>query len=380
MIRGQSEYVGAVVLITLLVVIAYVATDWLNILHSTAKKAVESIEHAKELLEVNLVGDTITVSNKGSRRAVVDLLYIKLGNGTLAIKDVNTIVRPGETAKLHTGFSSISMVCIETANNNVFCGHSNQGIDASIYRSFWSYERVSPRYLEPNPQNHVVYRVRRVVAPDTWFYIYAVPKESAVVTMFEEDILHTLGRYYVGNRPSNTSEEGYISVICTTCSVIPELLVDGDDDTAGITIAGTPTILDMCIDLGIITRGWLYIYAGQRGHSTGAQTVIAISNSSCNEIDTVNITLYRLPNPTSIRGVWLINARSIRFYAHNYIWDVYTVEFYPYNVTKTALGFPSTEYKEPIATTISLFALSNTWLQMLELTIIPQVSIYQHTQ
>lgn len=381
MTRGQSEYVGAVVLIALLAVIAYVATDWLSVIHSAAKRAVESIEHAREFLEVALAGDLVTVFNRGSRGVAIDLLYIRLANGTLVVRDVNSFVRPGDVAGLGTGFSytDVDTVCVETANSNVFCGHDNRGSGVSVYRGFWSYERVSPRYLGPSPQNHVVYRVKRIVAPDTWFYVYAVPEENAVVAMFEEDILHTIGRYHVGSRPSDPGEGGYISVICTTCRVTPELLVDGDDGTAGVTTAELPNTLDMCIDLGAETKGWLYIYADQRGHSIGAQAVIAISNRSCNEIDIANITIHQLNSPTTIRGVWLINARSIRFYSHNYIWDLYTVEFYPHNTTKTVLSLTSAKHREPVITTISLFALNNTWLQMLELTMLPQVGNQPNT-
>lgn len=379
MIRGQSEYVGAVILISLVLVITYVATDWLNTLYNAAKSAVESVEYAKEVLDVVLNKDIVTVVNKGSRESLIDLMYVELRNRTLVVKDVDKVVKPGESIGITVGFNhtNVGKVCIETVYNNVFCSiQNNNSYDLHQYRGFWSYERVSPIYLGSKDQNHLVYRVKRIVAPDTWFYVYAVPEENVVVTMFEEDILHTLGKYYIGTRPSDLGESSYISIICTTCSVTPELLIDGDDSTAGIHITGAPNVLDICIDLGEPMRGWLYVYAYLRGSASasGAQASIVLSNKSCIEINSVNTTLYWLPKPTTIRGVWLINTRSIRFYSRNYTWDIYTLELYPYNVTKTVLGFPSTKHQKPTTTTISLFALSNTWIQMLELTMLPKIN------
>jgi len=392
MIRGQSEYIGTVVLISVLLIITYVATDWLNTIYSVARSAVESIEKAKEYLDIAINSGVVTLVNKGSRDSLVDLMYIELKNRTLVVREVNSIVKSGRNVNISTGFSGLDIdrVCVETVNNNVFCSSSNQGFNnaLSMYRGFWSYERVPPRYYGNSSWNHLVYRVKRVVAPETYFYIYAVPEDSVAIATWEEEILHTFGKekVYVQYRPSNPSEGMYISVLYNgDYNVYPSNLIDGEDNTLGVDIVSQAVYwLDICIDLGTTTKGWLYanlFYPGYADPST-ARTFIVVSNLSCAEINKENTTIWYQPHSsisasTRITGTWIVNGRSIRFYAYHMGWEIYTVEFYPYNITRTILGFPSTKYSKPISTIVTVFTLSNTYLQFLELTMLPRIDTTQ---
>lgn len=384
MIHGQSEYIGAVILVSLVLVITYVASDWLNTIYSVAKNAVQDVEHAKELLDVALDKNVVTVFNKGSRISVLDTLYVKLRNGTLIIEDAEYVVKPGGRVDVKMDYRDVENVCIETVYSNVFCGYNINSSSDSLpqYAGFWSYERVSPRYygsigsreaVYNGDAAYVVYRVKRVVAPDTHFYIYAVPENNVALAMFEEDVLHRLN-IYINLRPGDVDQEGYISITCGSgCIVDSAKLIDGDDTTAGITSTNS-TWLNICIDMGSTVKGWFYINANALGLSAGGFATIAISNSSCVEVGGGNITIFHTPASVGINNAWIVNARSIRFYSQGMRWEIYSLEFYPYNVTRTVLSFPSTKYSKPISTTISIFALSNTYLQVLELTMLPKIN------
>jgi hypothetical protein len=388
MIRGQSEYIGTVVLISVLLIVIYVATDWLNTIYSVARDAVESIEKAKEYLDVNVDSNVVTLVNKGSRDVKVDLIYIELKNRTLVVIDTDVVVRSGRGIGISTDFNGLDIgrVCVETVNNNVFCSSSNQGFNntISVYRGFWSYERVPPTYYGNNSWNHLVYRVKRVVAPETYFYIYAIPENNVAIATWEDEVLHTFSgeRIYVQYRPSDPDEGRYISVLYKGDYIVyPYNLVDGDDNTLGIDVASQAVyLLDICIDLGITTKGWFYINMFYMGYTDPliGRTYIIVSNLSCAEIDKENTTIWyqlhgSLSASTRIAGTWIVNGRSVRFYAYYMGWRVYTVEFYPYNITRTVLRFPSAKYSKPISTIVTVFALSNTYLQVLELTMLPRI-------
>ncbi|MEM3979702.1 MAG: hypothetical protein QXF79_00405, partial [Ignisphaera sp.] len=104
MIRGQSEYIGAVVLATLTIIVVYVASEWLSLIHSVSKNAVEVVENMKEVIDVAFNDGNVTIFNRSPRKSYIELMYVKLLNGTIVIKKVDTYVAPGKSIDFYLGY------------------------------------------------------------------------------------------------------------------------------------------------------------------------------------------------------------------------------------------------------------------------------------
>lgn len=365
MSRGQSEYIGATVLVILTVLVAYVSAEWISTIASIARDAINDVENARETLDVHLEDRSLYIANKGTRRSHIDLIYIEFWNRTIAVKEVDKPLSSGQKLRIDLYASGIEKVCVETKNGNTFCSYRVTGTD--IYRGFMSFERIPPTYLGSSTTNHIPYRAKRVIAPETYLYIYATPKGNATIMSDSDDVL---SRFPIHIGVLNTSDN-YIAITLYnyTSFDIPKL-VDHDDSTAGITMWSTTAILELCINFGETSKGWFYIYMVNRGLGMGAYMHIVASNSTCTDSKN-HIVLYEDVIGRNVRGVWLVNAKSIKIHIDRLVYDVYSLEFYPYTTTKTSLSFPSTRYSEPIDKTISVFTLSNTYIQMIELITLP---------
>lgn len=365
--RGQSEYIGITILVILIVAIAYVSSEWLSSIVSVANNVINAIEHAKEFLDIGLEKGNISITNKGVGRSKANFMYLELKNRSIYVEKIGLEIASGQTIHLAIDYDNVKKVCIETENGNIFCSYSYiDNSNSYSYGCSLGYERIPPIYLGYSDTNHVPYRVKRIITPDTYLYVYSSPIEHTTIVSNYDDILHMFPMYI--GKPA--IDNRYISIISHSYTEfdLPKL-VDHDDSTAGILMQSTIAYLDLCIDLGKIEKGWLYIHMTNIGSSIGAQTYIAISNNTC--LNPVNETIiYRNIIGRDVKGVWLVNTRSIRLYINRFIYYINTIEFYPYNTTKTMLGFPSTLYNKPIGATISIFTLSNTYIQTLEL--IPQ--------
>ncbi|MEM1645933.1 MAG: hypothetical protein QXL96_08730 [Ignisphaera sp.] len=384
MIRGQSEYIGAVVLATLTIIVVYVASEWLSLIHSVSKNAVEVVENMKEVIDVAFNDGNVTIFNRSPRKSYIELMYVKLLNGTIVIKKVDTYVAPGKSIDFYLGYKydNAYSVCIETANGNVFCGYKTH-YTAYSHIEYWSYERLPPTYLSFDPVNHVPYRAKRVIAPNTYFYVYAVPVNHVAIATAEDEMLQAFN-IYVNTDFSDINEGKYIIILANNGVKINNLsnLVDHNDYTSALywDITKNDYVLDVCIDLSEIETGWFYIHYIPKGGLRGEYSsymFITVSNNSCKDHQNNNKTIYfrfwQGESRTRVSAVWLVTARSIRVYSYQYTIDLYSLEFYPYNITRNILGFPSSIYRNPIATTLSVFVLSNTHIQILELTMVPKL-------
>ncbi|MEM2008437.1 MAG: hypothetical protein QXK50_04575 [Ignisphaera sp.] len=362
--RGQSEYIGATLLILLTILITYLSTEWMYTIGSVAREAVNNIEKTREVLDIYLESSSIRIVNRGIKKCYLDLMYIELVNRTIIIRDTNVSLAGGGEIAIALDVNDVEKVCIETRNGNTFCSH--RASDSDSYRDFMYFERIPPTYLGFSTVNHVPYRVKRVVAPETYFHIYTTSEGYTTIVIDSEEILNKFS-IYLNDNTSDIENKNYIAITLYDYTILDlSKLMDHDDSTAGIIMYSTIAELEICINFDEITRGWFYVYMVNRGGAQGGYMYIAISNNTCRYFET-HSTLYSDVAGRNIKGVWLINARSIKIYIKRLIYDIYSIEFYPYNATKTSLGFPSTRYSKPVNSTITVFATSNTYLHMVEL-------------
>lgn len=373
MSRGQGEFLGAVAVMLLTVMATYVAGEWISAIGSVAREAVNMVERSKEVLEVVLDAEGVKVVNRGPRRSHIDLLYLELSNGTIVVERVSKSVASGNAVHIDLDSPGVRRACVETGNGNTFCS-SEMLVAPPMGMPFLSVERVPPTRLKPlgiNDANHVPYRDRRVVAPGTSFNVFAAPRDRVTVVHSGEELLKNFP-IYVNVNPKS---EHYILIRWRGSEpmINAQALVDHDDDTRStIQVLGTQW-LSVCVDLGSTASGWFYLYLQHRAWTNEPWMYIAVSNATCADFSQGEVVfwvakddIYRGgPYGYDVRGVWLINARSILVNTSIY-YEFHSIEFYPYNATKTMLVFSPLLYKEPITTTVSVFALSDTYVQVVE--------------
>uniref|UniRef100_A0A7C2VIA4 Uncharacterized protein n=1 Tax=Ignisphaera aggregans TaxID=334771 RepID=A0A7C2VIA4_9CREN len=375
MIRGQSEYVTAFVVALLAILVTQLASEWISAIGASARKAVELIERSKEMLDVYHREDKVVVLNRGARKATVERLYVKLRNNTLLVRDASISVPSGQSVSIDVGYDDIDRICIETANGNAMCSVS------SVYAAQLSgdteevgavaIERVAPTFVR---SASAVYRTKRIVAPGASLYAYAFPNGSATIVWGFEELLQSLPKFFNAGAPHGV--ESYIVFNYTNYYIYVDRLLDFDDSTYGVSnMHAWYNELTICIDLGKVTAGWLYVVAKNEGRWSGygdPAFSLWISSSSCRSFtyDKALVTLgfWTARDPWTISRPWRIEARSILLYARDepslYL---YTLEFYP-ATEKNGITSP---YPEPIATSVSVFALEDTYLQVLEVFRIP---------
>lgn len=134
MIRGQSEYIGATVLIVITVSATVLFMQWYISIAKASEEALNIIERAREDIHVRLVENNVVVVNRGSRTSAVDCMYLQLKNKTIAVERKETLLKPGEEIFLPVhNVNNVERVCIETKSKNVFC--SLQATETQVHPS-----------------------------------------------------------------------------------------------------------------------------------------------------------------------------------------------------------------------------------------------------
>jgi len=149
--RGQGEYVAATVLLALLVSMLALVLEWQKELHNAAMKAVEDVEHSKEILNVHLTENGLEIINAWNGESKI-LAIIYILNNSFNLSTISSLTRskemfigknivveftnhhyialyPGQRKVLKYGSDPIlnalkrstRYICIYTEYNNIFC-------------------------------------------------------------------------------------------------------------------------------------------------------------------------------------------------------------------------------------------------------------------
>ena len=379
---GQAEVVGALAIALLTALAVYVAAHTIQLQESQLS---EVREYASLLMKIqaediafrtNKTAGTVDATPNMNTVAVYRAV-INVTGGEVLWRSADAVsLNPGEPATLYSGelvddvVSCRASLIAVTKNGKLytFCG---------LYKSFgsgpvegassgdsnslevlatWVYERVPPTYVT---LDKVVYRVRRVIAPDTYLYLYAYPNDKAAIAVGEDSDL--VGRVWWADPSKVVVNTQYV----TSANLPP--MFDWDDSTLGYLSTGnghpanTPL---MWVDLGSVREGFLYF------GSTSSVYTACVSN------DTTTWSLLPYASGSTTRYLWRVKARYAGVCSRlggAYVGpQVSSFEFYPVEVWGNRLSFPATLYGTPVMRTVTLFAQAGTSVQLVEATRLPK--------
>lgn len=381
--KGQSEVIGALT-IAILTALSVYATAYSTQLQKN--QMTEMLEYASLLMKmqsediafkVNKTAEVVEASPNMETVAVYRAV-VSTASGDVLWRSAEAVsLRPGNLTSLYAGeyvsdiaLCNATLVTItENGKLYTFCGLykalgsgpvegfialGGEGSEGVLVT--WVYERVPPTCVI---LDSAVYRIRRVVAPDTHLYLYATPQGKASLVVSEGgDLAGLLWR--------NDSSKVWFNPSVVTVQN-PERVFDWDDFTYaylnfpnGLT-AGQVL---MRVDLGSVEEGFLYF------KSSSSAVVAAVSNDS--------VTWVQLPyqSGSTTLTTWRARARYVGLVARlsgSYTsFQAFSLEFYPVEAWVDSLSFPAAQYGEPVIRTVTLFSQSGACVQLLEITKIPR--------
>ncbi len=381
--KGQAEVVGALAIAILTALSVYATAYSIQLQRSQMMEVREyafllmKMQFEDIVFRVNKTAEVVEASPNTDTVAVYRAV-VNAANGDVLWRSAEAVpLRPDTLTSLYAGeyvsdIASCDATFVTITENGklyTFCG---------LYKAFgsgpvegfvavgsegsrevlatWVYERVPPTYVI---LDSTAYRVRRVVAPDTYLYLYATPQGKATLAVGEDkDLVGLLWRNY-------SSKVWFNQSVVTVQN--PERIFDWDDSTYayfnfpnGLT-AGQVLVR---VDLGSVKEGFLYF------KSPTSVVVTAVSNDS--------VTWVQLPHQfgSTTLTTWRVRARYVGLVARlggSYTsYQAFSFEFYPVEVWMDRLSFPVTQYREPVLRTVTLFAQSGVSVQLIEVTRIPR--------